>query len=76
MENHPELFDKAKQYEKSDSSGKRFTWIQGLTLDELLDQKEEILSKSARVDPKSALSWQEQIKLDDDDDPACLICTL
>jgi 3'-phosphoadenosine 5'-phosphosulfate sulfotransferase (PAPS reductase)/FAD synthetase len=33
-ENHPDLFERAKTYEKT-SGGKRFTWVQGKTLDEI-----------------------------------------
>ena len=36
LEKHPDLFEKAKAYEKFDSkSGKRFTWNQGESLEEL-----------------------------------------
>ncbi len=33
-ENHPEFFDKAKAYEK-EVGGKKFTWVDGKTLDEI-----------------------------------------
>ena len=37
-ENHPDLFEKAKSYEKYDHErGTRYTWSQGESLDELLD---------------------------------------
>ncbi len=78
-ENHPELFEKAKQYEKIDpTTGKQFTWVQGATLGELLEQKEEIKKRaSASRRDTAGLSWQDRLRLDDsDDDPACLICTL
>ena len=36
LENHPDLFEKAKAYEKIDPlTGERFTWMQGESLDEL-----------------------------------------
>ena len=75
-ENHPELFEKAKQYEKLDQdTGKQFTWVKGTTLDELLEHKDEI--KAAALGQSAPnITWQERIKLEDEDDPACLICTL
>ena len=75
-ENHPELFEQAKQYEKLDAdTGKQFTWVKGTTLDELLTHKDEIKAAAmGQRDPN--ISWQERIKLEDEDDPACLICTL
>lgn len=33
-EQHPELFDRAKEYEKSDN-GKQYTWVDGRTLDDV-----------------------------------------
>ena len=78
-DNHPDLFEKAKQYEKTDpETGKRFTWVQGITLDELISHREEILKKSSRAqdDKERSQTWQERVQLEDEDDPACLICTL
>lgn len=74
-ENHPDLFEKAKQYEKVDHvTGKSFTWINGMTLDELQKQHGQTnrqQSKSTKTNP----GWQERL-LDRADDPACIICTL
>lgn len=75
-DNHPDLFERAKEYEKVDpESGKRFTWVRGMTLDELQGGRKEVerttTSKARGTTPR----WQESI-LDDDDDQACLICTL
>lgn len=77
-EHHPELFEQAKSYEKFDPrTGKRFTWVQGMTLDELVQRKDEILDKSReKMELNSSRSWQQRLLEDDDDDPACLICTL
>jgi len=38
-EEHPDLFEKAKSYEK-DSNGKQFTWVEGRTLDDIADLPE------------------------------------
>ena len=78
-ENHPDLFEKAKQYERPDpDSGRLFTWIPGTTLQDLHRDKERIKQSTQRsTDATVALSWQEQVKqADEDDDAACLICTL
>ena len=75
-ENHPDLFERAKQYEKVDPvTGKSFTWIRGTTLQGLLDQKEDILAATdqARRRREPSSTWHEMVA---DDDKACLICTL
>lgn len=38
---HPELFERAKEYEAEDDSGRRFTWIQRRSLEELERLKKE-----------------------------------
>ena len=43
QENHPELFEAAKAYEKTDEkTGKRYTWTNGESLDEVFARKEDI----------------------------------
>ena len=47
-DNHPELFERAQTYEKTDSAtGKRFTWVQGRSLDEVLDDRRRIEAAAA-----------------------------
>ena len=76
-ENHPELFEQAKQYEKVDPvSGKKFTWVQGMTLDELYEKREEIKEKAALKHQDGVRTWQDRLMIEDDEDEACLICTL
>ena len=77
-DNHPELFERAKQYEKVDpQTGKRFTWIRGMTLDEVLAQRKHIEATAAANRSKGGTStWQNTLLHDDSDDQACLICTL
>ena len=76
-ENHPDLFEQAKQYEKVDpQTGKLFTWVQGMSLDEVLKRKEEFANSAKEKHDTDVLTWQEQLKFDNADDPACLICTL
>ena len=75
-ENHPDLFERAKQYEKVDSTtGRSFTWVAGTTLDELLERREEI-GHAGATRRALASGWQDQLGLGTDDDRACLICTL
>ena len=72
-ENHPDLFDQAKQYEKTDpNTGRNFTWVQGMTLDEVLARRRDI--KSLEVRDKVA-TWQEHLAAAHDDE-GCLVCTL
>lgn len=76
-ENHPDLFERAKEYEKIDpDTGKKFTWIQGMTLDELQSQHEKNEPATTSKTKKGTTGWQESLLDLDDDDKACLICTL
>ncbi len=77
-DNHPALFERAKQYEKIDPrTEKRFTWVQGETLDEVLAQREHIeRAANANRAKAGASTWQNALLADDADDQACLICTL
>ncbi|MCY3620295.1 MAG: phosphoadenosine phosphosulfate reductase family protein [Gammaproteobacteria bacterium] len=75
-DNHEELFERAKQYEKIDpQTGKRFTWVQGATLDEVLAQRDQI-ERTAAANRKNdgVATWQNAML--DDDERTCLICTL
>jgi hypothetical protein len=76
-DNHPKLFARAKQYEKNDPrTGRRFTWVQGMTLDEVVEQRDHIEAAAAAKSAKGSVStWQNRL-LEDADDQACLICTL
>lgn len=81
-ENHPDLFEDAKTYEKYDKkTGQRYTWSQGESLDELLARKDEIKEKFALLNPKEK-KYKKLIDAvldddqDDDDDDGCLICML
>lgn len=79
-ENHPELFEVAKEYEKLDEkTGKRYTWSQNESLDEVLARKDEIKAKAAlKLDKEKKPKNLMQAVLDDDedDDEGCLICML
>ena len=76
-DNHPDLFKRAKGYEKVDpETGKRFTWVRGMTLDEVQNRRREIEQSASAKVKHSAGRWQENILADEPDDQACLICTL
>ena len=83
QENHPDLFEKAKEFEKYDEvTGKRYTWSQGETLDEVLARKDEIKEKFALLNskekrPKNLIDSIDSVLSDEDDDEdGCLICML
>lgn len=76
-ENHPDLFEQAQRYEKVDpDSGKSFTWVRGMTLAEVYQNKEGIMMKAAKNRATVPDSWQDRLGLDHDDVESCLICTL
>ena len=86
-ERHPDLYEKAKAYEKIDeASGIRYTWSQSESLAEL-----ELPARTEEIKRKQVLAMQNEAKqnggqklyqilgaaLDDEDDAEpCLICTL
>lgn len=73
-ENHPDLFEKAKNFEKLDNiNGERYTWVHGLTLEQLVQKAKE---NGSSYTPKEVQSWKEMLAAEDDDDQACLICSL
>ena len=82
MRRHPDLFEEAKKYEKFDpETGKRYTWIEGMTLDELAQRAEEIEEKAVHLRrPGDTRTWQEILaEKGEDDDPeeqSCLACSL
>ena len=55
LENHPDLFEKARKYEKYDSeTGERYTWNQGESLDELSRPKRVAQIKAEYAEEVSA----------------------
>lgn len=78
--NHPELFEKAKQIEKT--SGNGYTWVQGKTLDEVVAHAEKkelekgIIHKTHSTDKERWQSMLMNMEEDDADDQSCLICSL
>lgn len=80
-ENHPDLFEKAKQFEKIDAeSGERYTWSRSESLDELLARADNILSIPLRQKKMHRRAYLMEIALydekEDQDNRACPICRL
>lgn len=82
LENHPDLFELASNYEKTDeSTGKRFTWCGNESLIELAkpDRVAQIKAdyevKKSRLDCKS-IRLADIFDVENEGPEACLICTL
>lgn len=74
---HPELFDKAKLYEKiNEETGKKYTWNQAGSLDEVLERAEKSKLSQPKKIKKSSKLIDNLLDEDDDSDSSCLICTL
>lgn len=81
---HPELFEKAKQYEDFHrAAGRSHTWSQGEYLEDMLARSEEIFEKSKaqkvkkdKVPKKRLIERYKDDEFDDDDNEPCLICML
>lgn len=84
-ERHPELFELAKSYEKTNpATGERYTWVQGESLEELssreveiLKRHQETLKRQRRAAPNRALIELFEDTLDEEsDEQGCMICHL
>jgi len=81
-ENHPELFEKAKEFEKFDpETGERYTWNQGESLDELAARADEIKEdyEKRKERKKNAFKGHQKLKDvwgDDDDNSTSLSCNI
>lgn len=78
---HPDLFEKAKAYEKTDqATGRRFTWSGSESLDELEARADQIgeSTSRARLGNKTASTLLTVFSHDADEDSrdACLVCHL
>lgn len=77
-EHHPDLFARAKRYEKTDSDGERFTWSQGESLDELVMRATEIRSMAKKRGARAkSVPWQELLaQVAGEEEESCLVCSL
>ncbi len=84
LENHKDLFEKAKSFEKEDPvTGRRYTWVQRESLEELsrperiaeikAEHKQRLIDLELR---RKNLSLSEVLADDNGDERACLICEL
>lgn len=82
---HPELFEEAKRYEKTDAeTGERFTWRKGETLDELVAKEEARGGEEKRPEravkrknlPLVSVFAEEGDADADEEERPCLICEL
>jgi 3'-phosphoadenosine 5'-phosphosulfate sulfotransferase (PAPS reductase)/FAD synthetase len=82
---HPELFEKAKAFEKIDlETGERYTWNQGESLDELSQRSDSILEEYEKRREREANAFKGHQKLkdiwgydsDDGESISCNICHL
>jgi len=90
--NHPQLFEKAKEFENKtrtkfdwkegevEFGGHGYTWSSQGTLDELVKRAELREKKGDNKSKKVNSRWQDVLRYQDDDedpeDQACLICSL
>lgn len=81
MRTHPDLFEKAKRYEKYDPETKRlYTWSQNETLEQLAERADEVLASSdasrAKPGPPETLFDIYNDAGEDETDRACIVCDL
>lgn len=74
-EHHPELFEKAKQYEKPDErTGRLFTWNQAGTLDDIVAKVKNKDAGTIKSPASKKLIDNVSCGAEDSDDEGCLIC--
>ncbi|MDG2615792.1 phosphoadenosine phosphosulfate reductase family protein [Thermoleptolyngbya sichuanensis XZ-Cy5] len=83
-QNHPDLFQKAVEYEQNHRDGRTYTWTQGETLLELLVRKDQVIAnhykamaREAQKKPDRPLVEALEAVLDEEDETLpCLACHL
>lgn len=66
-DNHPKLFEKASRYEKDHADGREYSWIQGETLESLIERRESVIKqwkeeqKGVGKMDKKIVSWANSI---------------
>lgn len=81
---HPDLFQKAVEYEQNHRDGRTYTWTQGETLLELLERKDQIIADHEKAMQRQQQNLKSQpladvlaAALDEEDDTLpCLACHL
>ncbi len=85
-ERHPELFEKAKEYEKAGYAGDDvpFTWIKGMSLEDIEGKEDEIKAnhakrmerEKARSKGKHLTDVFKSVVNDDGEESSCIVCDL
>ena len=78
---HPDLFEKAKKYEKTDPKGKQFTWVQGHSLDHIEENEEAIMARAKAKDESKKTKKETLFDIfsgdnEEDDEEGCDVCHL
>lgn len=80
LENHPDLFQKAKEYEKPEQN---YTWVQNQSLDDIANRKDAIRAENEKRKAQAAARRRPKTlaevftgELGEDDEAGCLICHL
>ncbi|AFM12955.1 phosphoadenosine phosphosulfate reductase [Turneriella parva DSM 21527] len=81
-ENHPGLFEKAKSFEKVLPDGRRYTWSQDESLDELIARKDQIIAEhekrvklqKQRKPNKTLAEVLEGVLDGEDQEEGCVVC--
>lgn len=81
-ENHPVLFEKAKSFEKVLPDGRRYTWNQDESLDELIARKDKIIAEhekrvklqKQRKPNKTLAEVLEGVLDGEDQEEGCVVC--
>lgn len=86
LENHPDQFDAAQKYEKTDDPQKTFTWVQGMPLAELRKPEniDAIKKRYAEIEErrkanrgnKKLVEILAGMETEDDGPKPCLICQI
>jgi len=76
--NHPDLFERAKKFEKIDpANGMRYTWSSSESLEELAARASTVINR--RNIDRSHVPWQQLLASDEEnelDQQACTICSI
>jgi hypothetical protein len=85
MEEHPDLFEKAKEFEKvNETTGQKFTWSQSESLEELskpervlqikLNHEKALKSEASKKKNRPLVEVLADVLDAEDDEAACNIC--
>ena len=83
---HPDLFEKAKAYEKeATGTSRRYTWAQGESLEEIENRESEIVEEFKKAQERSKKNMPNKSLIEvyddaldelDEQGPGCLVCEL